>query len=234
MNMIATTMILTLTVVLDPGHGGSNSGAPGRAVGSYEKQVTLAVAKAVRTRLEAAGVKVVMTRDHDEYQTLRARGRVANQAQADCFVSLHANASPDHSRRGAETWVLSRDTADVEARRARSKSPGIGGLVEELRVVEAQRASFQLAHAIQPRLASLRGGSPDRGIRQATYDVLSSVTVPAVLVEVGFLDHAIEGPELLVAAQQERIAAAIADGILAFAEARNSPQKAPLLAKLGH
>src|SRR5579859_1657231 len=94
------------SVVIDPGHGGSNTGAAARMSGRYEKQVTLAIARELKARLEREGVRVVLTRDRDEYLTLRERARRANAARPDCFVSLHANASPDHGRRGVETWVL--------------------------------------------------------------------------------------------------------------------------------
>src|SRR5262245_42503665 len=120
MLMVAGAAQAEPLVVIDPGHGGSNTGAPGRSPGSYEKQVTLAVARVLQNRLEREGVKVVMTRQRDEYLTLRERARRANAARPDCFVSIHTNASPEHARRGAETFVLARETAEVEARRAAS------------------------------------------------------------------------------------------------------------------
>src|SRR5262252_6930071 len=94
------------TVVIDPGHGGSNTGAAARVAGHWEKQVTLAIARLVKARLEREGVHVVLTRDHDEYLTLRERSRRTNAVHADCFVSVHANASPEHGKRGVETFVL--------------------------------------------------------------------------------------------------------------------------------
>src|SRR3954464_10265106 len=79
-------------VVVDAGHGGSNTGAPGLVAGAYEKRVTLAVARALADDLRARGFEVVMTRSSDEYLTLRERVRRANAAEPDCFVSLHTNA----------------------------------------------------------------------------------------------------------------------------------------------
>src|SRR5258706_8319332 len=81
----------SFTVVIDPGHGGSNTGAPARAAGRFEKHVTLAIARALRGRLESEGGRVVMTRDRDEYLTLRERSRRANAAHAHCFPSFHPN-----------------------------------------------------------------------------------------------------------------------------------------------
>src|SRR5690242_10068420 len=86
-------------VVIDPGHGGSNTGAPARVAGGYEKRVTLAVARALAGELRARGFDVVLTRRRDEYLTLRERVRRANAAAPDCFISLHTNASGDGARR---------------------------------------------------------------------------------------------------------------------------------------
>lgn len=221
--MLALTLMLSLTVVIDPGHGGSNTGAPARVAGTYEKQVTLAIARDLAARLRAEGVQVILTRDHDEYLTLRERSRRANALHPDCFVSVHANASPDHSRRGIETYVIARDAGDVDARRAAERAPrdGVTPLFAELAQLDAQARSVALARAIQSHLVASRGpiADEDRGVRQAAYDVLSGVKVPAVLVEVGFIDHPIEGVALTRPEVQERTAQAIADGILEFAGA---------------
>src|SRR5512143_2141392 len=102
------------TVVLDPGHGGSNTGAAGVVEGLYEKRLTLALARAVAERLEAHGVQVSLTRDGDRFVTLRERVRAANLAHADVFVSLHANASPTKAQRGYETYILTPDALNVD------------------------------------------------------------------------------------------------------------------------
>jgi N-acetylmuramoyl-L-alanine amidase len=212
-------------VVIDAGHGGSNTGAPGLVAGEYEKRVTLAVARALAGELRARGLDVVMTRSRDEYLTLRERVRRANAAEPDCFVSLHTNASGDRSRRGVETWVLARDAADVEARRAASRErDDVQALLTELKLLDAARASAQLARSLQSEVVAATGGV-DRGVRQYGYDVLAGVTAPAVLVEMGFLDHPIEGRALVEPAQQHRIAAALASGIARFADSVRFGQK---------
>ncbi|HWD67147.1 MAG TPA: N-acetylmuramoyl-L-alanine amidase, partial [Caulobacteraceae bacterium] len=91
-------------------------------------------------------------------------------------------------------------------------------------LLDAARASAQLARALQSEVVAATGGV-DRGVRQYGYDVLAGVTAPAVLVEMGFLDHPIEGAALLEPAQQRRIAAALASGISRFADEVRSPQK---------
>lgn len=210
-------MLLTLTVVIDPGHGGSNVGAPGRVPGVYEKQVTLAIARALERRLTVEGVRVVMTRTHDRYLTLRERARRANVARPDCFISLHTNATLDHGRRGIETYALAREAAEVAATRVAERAPdAVSGLLDELDMLYAHRRSLALARALQTRLAKARPATADRGVRQAAHDVLDGVQAPAVLVEVGFIDHPIEGRELATPEVQERIAGALADGVLEF------------------
>jgi N-acetylmuramoyl-L-alanine amidase len=226
--MLATaTSMLALVVVLDPGHGGSNTGAPARVAGVSEKQITMAVARQAKRQLEAAGAVVVLTRDRDEYLTLRERVRRANAAGPTCFVSIHANASPEHGRRGVETYVLSREPVEVEARRARIASgdpTGVAGLLAELALVEGHRASLGLARAVHAAVVEERAAVDargervgDRGVRQASYDVLAGVAAPAILVEIGFLDHPVEGAELLRPDTQRRIGEAIAAAILGWA-----------------
>ena len=212
-------------VVIDPGHGGSNTGAPARVAGVYEKRVTLAVARMLAAELRARGVEVVLTRRRDTYLTLHERVRRANAARPDCFVSLHANASGDRARRGIETYVLAREAAEVEARRAASRErDDVQSLLAELRMLDAHRDSARLAHAVQSRLVAATG-DVDRGVRQAGYDVLAGVAAPAVLVEMGFIDHPIEGAALLEPATQRRLAAALAAGIMDFADSVRAPQK---------
>jgi N-acetylmuramoyl-L-alanine amidase len=220
-----SAMASPFRVVIDAGHGGSNTGAPGLVAGAFEKRVTLAVARTLADELRARGLEVVMTRDHDEYLTLRERVRRANAAEPDCFVSLHTNASGDRSRRGVETWVLAHDAAEVEARRAASRErDDLQAMLTELKLLDAARASAQLARVLQAEVVAATG-APDRGVRQYGYDVLAGLTAPAVLVEMGFLDHPIEGAALLEPAQERRIAAALASGIARFADDVRAPQK---------
>ena len=209
-------------VVLDAGHGGSNTGAAGRAPGAWEKQVTLRVARALKQELEQKGVRVVMTREHDRYLTLRERVRRANAARPDCFISIHTNASIEHGRRGPETYVLARETAEVEARRSASRARGVEALLAELAMLDAHRVSVQLAAALQSKLAppGPMHRAADQAVKQADYDVLSGVRAPAVLVEIGFIDHPIEGPLLLRPEIQQHIAEELAQGVVDFLSTR--------------
>lgn len=208
-----------LTVLVDPGHGGSNVGAQSTSAAriTYEKNLTLQIARLVEKRLGVQGVRVILTRGRDRYLTLRQRARLAADVKADLFVSIHANASPQHNQRGIETYLLARESAEVDARRvAARKGEPTAALVAELVRLEAQRASARLAKAVQKRLIESRPAQ-NRGVRQGAYDVLAELSIPAILVEVGFIDHPIEGAELATAATQNQIAAAIAQGVLDYA-----------------
>jgi N-acetylmuramoyl-L-alanine amidase len=202
-------------VVIDPGHGGANRGAAGRG-GLHEKQVTLAVAQRLKRLLVERGFRVVLTRESDRYLTLRDRVRRGNAVEPFAFISLHANASPDHSQRGVETFVLDRAVAEVESRRLARRAGGpVAALLADLRMSHQLRESIRLGRAIQESLVQARGAA-DRGLRQADYDVLSGITAPAVLVEMGFIDHVVEGPLLSQPDVQEQIAEAIVSGLLRF------------------
>lgn len=211
----------TPRVILDPGHGGSNTGAAGIVEGVYEKRLTLALARDVARRLETRGIPVALTRTDDRYITLRERVRLANASGAALLISLHANASPTRAQRGFETWILSSEALEVDARALRSTNDGptrpevdeeTAALLDDLtRGDAAVRAAF-VADRIQKHLATVRPN--DRGIKQGAMDVLMGPTMPAVLVEIGFIDHAAEGAELLRHDVRSAIADALADAIV--------------------
>jgi N-acetylmuramoyl-L-alanine amidase len=225
-------------IVIDPGHGGTNSGAPAAVPGLYEKQVTLALARLLWEELTERGYRVVMTRDRDVYLTLRQRVRLANRLGADLFVSIHTNATTSHTQRGYETFVLPPEALDVQARALRLEDgavrPGIdadtGLLLDDLERGAAQEAAAELAAAVQAQLGAVRGHEGNRGVRQGAMHVLMGATMPAVLIEVGFIDHPVEGRELADPAVRERIAAALANAVadvLPVAESLPGPGDAP-------
>lgn len=207
------------TVVIDPGHGGSNPGA--RGAGLDEKQLTLAISIRVAERLRKRGLEVRLTRTGDRTLTLRQRVAIANQAAADVFVSIHANASLSRARRGFETYLLTSRGVDVDARALRSDTPTprpgvdpeISLVLDDVERGASQWEAADLAARMQRALRERLGASGDRGVRQEAHHVLLGATMPAVLVEVGFLDHPIEGKQLADPQVQDRIADAIADAV---------------------
>jgi N-acetylmuramoyl-L-alanine amidase len=207
-------------VMLDPGHGGSNLGALG-VTGLREKQLSLALANRVADRLRARGIAVQLTRATDRTLTLRQRVAIADRVPADLFDSIHANASPTRTQHGYETYVLTARGIDVDGRALRSDTlttrPGVDPemalILDDVERGASQWEAAELAARMQRALRDRRGGDGDRGVRQDVHHVLLGATMPAVLVEVGFLDHPIEGRQLADPAVQSQIADALSEAI---------------------
>ena len=212
-------------VVIDPGHGGDDVGAQS-PTGVMEKEVTLAVARRLARILESRGRAVRLTRDGDQGRALTDRTALANRLDATVFISLHANASTVASVAGAETYYMSLDGASDEAaaataaleNRAGSSSDGRSPLdliLWDLAQAEVLNESSRLALAVQGRL-NARLGLRDRGVKQAPFVVLTGATMPAILVEVGFLSNPSEAERLTQPESQQQLAEAVAAGIEDF------------------
>jgi len=216
-------------IVIDPGHGGDDIGAQSPD-GLAEKELTLAIARRVARTLESRGHAVRLTRDGDQSRALTDRTALANRLEAPVFVSLHANASTFSSVSGAETYYMSLDsasdeaaaaTADLENRAngsADERSP-LDLILWDLAQAEVLNESAELALAVQGRL-NARLGSRDRGVKQAPFVVLTGATMPAILVEVGFLSNTSEAQKLIQPDYQQQLADAIATGIEDFLRPR--------------
>jgi N-acetylmuramoyl-L-alanine amidase len=218
-------------VVVDAGHGGPDFGMSG-PVGSshpiYEKDITLAVAGKVASALRNRGIQVIMTRTRDTLIALSDRGRIANEAHGDLFVSIHVNAANPNwhdpgAARGFETYFLAeaktedaRRVADMENEAVRFETSSATGkndplsfIMQDMKQNEHLRESSQLAELIQRRLATVHPG-PSRGVKQAGFRVLVTAYMPAVLVEIGFGTNATEARFLDDPAAQRKLAGAIA------------------------
>jgi N-acetylmuramoyl-L-alanine amidase len=212
-------------VVIDPGHGGDDIGAQS-PTGVMEKEVTLAVARRLARILESRGRAVRLTRDGDQGRALTDRTALANRLDSTVFISLHANASTVASVAGAETYYMSLDgasdeaaaaTADLENRAGASsddRSP-LDLILWDLAQAEVLNESSRLALAVQGRL-NARLGLRDRGVKQAPFVVLTGATMPAILVEVGFLSNPSEANRLTQPDSQQQIAESLAAGIEDF------------------
>jgi len=213
-------------VVIDAGHGGHDPGANSRH--ATEKAVVLAVARMLAERLEAAGLEVILTRDHDTFLTLQQRSEFAT-TDKNIFVSIHANSADKSSAEGIETWVFGEplDPALIE-RAIRENGGGAVGeeLTREARRVADQLAfdilreaqfnlSLSLAESVQSHLVSATGAK-DRGVRTNLFYVLRTARIPAILVELGFVSNPDEGSRLSDPRYQAVLADGLADGILAF------------------
>lgn len=202
------------TIVIDPGHGGSEVGAVGPN-GVTEKAVVLDIARRLRDRIvQRLGLDVFLTRDADVDLPLELRTAFANNHRADLFLSIHANAYRGRGVRGAETFFLSDRATDDESRRLAAlendvldlerAAPGDTGLqllLWDMAQTLYLRESGILAEMIQEQL-NILAGTPNRGIKQAPFRVLMGAMMPAVLVEVGFLSNAEE--EALLASPDYR------------------------------
>jgi len=221
------------TVVIDPGHGGDDVGAKGPG-GALEKDVTLAIARKVRSVVaNTLGVQAFLTRDKDQEVALDERAAVANNYKADLFISIHANASRAQGVHGSEVYFLSYQASDDESRRVAaleggevptSASGAAGGgapssdvalILWDMAQAEHLEESSSLASRIQDELAEVTG-SERRGVKQAPFRVLVGAAMPAVLVEVAFISNSEEEKLLVSDAYQSRIAAAVVRGIARY------------------
>jgi len=223
-----STMPPLQIVVLDAGHGGHDPGAIGPS-GLSEKEVVLDVTRRVARMVEESrlGVKVALTRSTDVFVPLRDRTNFANKQRADLFVSIHANAHPRAVSEGVETYFLSSEATDNEARQTAAiengvvqlESPGsrqrtdvLKSILWDLAQSEFQQESSLLAETVQDSMTrSLR--LVNRGVKQAGFYVLGGAAMPAVLVEIGFLTNPKEEKKLATAEYRESVARAILAGL---------------------
>lgn len=217
------------TVVLDPGHGGDETGAQGPG-GTLEKNVTLAIARRLKTLIESRlGLQVFLTREDDRLMSLNERTAFANNQQADAFISIHANASLSASMKGAEVYFLSLSRAhanppaqapDIDATVLPTLSGGMRAidlvLWENAQERHLERSSA-LANFVDQTLRTRVEMSP-RGVQQAPLRVLVGANMPAVLVETGYLSHPQQERQLSSSEGQTHIAEALFDALLRFRE----------------
>ncbi len=187
-------------VVIDPGHGGKDPGVTG-PTGLKEKDLVLDVGLKLRDYLvNRLGIEVAMTRDRDVYVPLEERTAIANQINADLFISIHANGSPNRRVRGIETFVLDFSSNDDERRVASMENAGsqrtIAALEDLLRSIargDYKSESRDLAQVVQTNLhANLSkslNGQRNRGVKQAPFIVLIGSNMPSILTEVGFISN---------------------------------------------
>lgn len=209
-------------IVIDAGHGGKDPGAHGAT--TDEKDLTLAAARALKARLEASGrYRVVMTRDSDVFVPLETRVKIARRADADLFISLHADAGEDPTTHGLSVYTLSEKGAE-RATRVMSKDdwlmkaswPGGGKTVGQILLDLTQRAtknrSAQFAETLLEHVSDETELLP-RSHRDAGYVVLLAPDVPAVLMEMGFVTSPVDEKRMNSADGREQLMDAVGDAI---------------------
>jgi N-acetylmuramoyl-L-alanine amidase len=212
------------TIVIDPGHGGSEEGARG-ASGNLEKDLTLSVARRLKAAIEARlGLRALLTRDGDTAVSLDDRAAFANNNKADLFISLHANASLKKDVRGAEVFYLSPEGYAQAQQAATSTTtlPAFGGGSRDIDLILWEVAQTQ--HLTQSAVLAglveqeLRAHVPMsvHPVQQAPFRVLVGANMPAILVEMGFLTNAEQDQALKSNEFQNTIAQALFDAIVRF------------------
>jgi N-acetylmuramoyl-L-alanine amidase len=206
-------------VVLDPGHGGQDSGA--MCGGILEKDLTLDIAQRVDRLLQAQGVATLLTRIGDSYVSLADRVALANRARGCIFVSVHFNEGNKNISSGVETYYAEHRVAPVR--------PGLAWLpfLQRAATESSNLESQSLAGFVQESVVG-RTQSVNRGTKPQQFFVIANVQAPAILVEGGFLSNKDEIEKLNSGDYRERLAAAITEGILHYREVMK--QRQPTLA----
>jgi N-acetylmuramoyl-L-alanine amidase len=229
-------------IAIDPGHGGYDTGTAGHH-GLLEKDLCLDVALRLGQLIQQnlPGTEVVYTRTDDRHVSLEERTAIANDANADLFISVHANSSDFHYIRGAETFYLSladsSEARDLASRENASSESSLHELPDLLRkiartdkMVESRRLASLIQQSLATQLQSISRQESDRGVKHAPFLVLTGANMPAVLSEISFVSNAADERLLLDPSQhqRERIAEALFEGISTYLSRTPATTKADL------
>ena len=221
-------------IVIDPGHGGHDTGTIGPH-GLLEKDLCLDVAlrlgKLIQQKLP--GAEVVYTREDDTFVPLEERTRIANDAKADLFVSIHANSSHDVSTRGVETYYLnfstSGDSMEVAARENALSQESLHDLQDLIKKIarndkieESRELAGDVQQSLSHRLQSVSPSEHDRGVKKAPFVVLIGADMPSVLSEISFVSNPADEKLLKKTDQRQRIADGLYRGIASYLQSLNS------------
>jgi len=221
-------------IVIDPGHGGHDTGTIG-PTGLMEKDLCLDVAvrlgKIIQQRL--AGAEVVFTRTDDTFIPLEERTRIANEARADLFISIHANSSRDHGARGIETYYLnlkgSPDAMEVAARENATAQESVHDLEDMVKKIarsekidESREFAADIQESLSKRIQKASRTVKDRGVRKAPFVVLIGADMPSVLTEISFLSNPADEQLLKKPEHRQRVAEGLYQGVASYLQSLNS------------
>jgi N-acetylmuramoyl-L-alanine amidase len=214
-------------IVIDAGHGGHDSGTLG-ADGIEEKDVVLDVALRVGQLLhDRLGAEIIYTRSDDTFIPLETRTAIANKAQADLFLSIHANSSPDPTARGVETYYLN-FTSDPTALDVAARENAVSGqsvhqlsdLVKKIalkdKIEESREFAADVEGSLYAGLAKGNAGLKDRGVKKAPFVVLIGANMPSILAEISFVTNPRDAAELRQPAYRERVAESLFAGVAKY------------------
>jgi N-acetylmuramoyl-L-alanine amidase len=226
----------TITVVIDPGHGGKDPGAHG-ARGGQEKNVVLAISKRLKTYIDRqSGMRAVLTRDGDYFIGLRERLNIARKQKADIFIAIHADAFTNPYSHGASVYALSERGASSEAARwlaerenyselggvkLNDKSQMLRSVLIDLSQTATISSSLQLGSRVLTQFRQFTSLHNSK-VEQARFVVLKSPDTPSLLIETGFISNAAEESNLHNAGYQDRLAQAITQGLVQHFNASRS------------
>jgi N-acetylmuramoyl-L-alanine amidase len=229
-------------IVIDPGHGGHDTGTIGPD-GLLEKDLVLDVGRRLGKLLETRmGAEVVYTRKDDTFIPLETRTAIANREQSDLFVSIHANSSHDSSARGVETYYLNftsnADAMEVAARENAVSEKSIhelGDLVKKITLKEKIEESREFAGDVQQSLhsglAAKGSGIKDRGVKKAPFIVLIGANMPSILAEISFVSNPTDERKLRTPEYRQRIAESLYRGIQKYVSGLSGVKVASKIAK---
>ncbi|MGC2186360.1 MAG: N-acetylmuramoyl-L-alanine amidase [Terriglobales bacterium] len=219
------THVPKFRLVLDAGHGGWDLGTVGRK-GLLEKDVVLDVVRRLGKLVESRlGAEVIYTRQDDTYLPLEKRTEIANLAQADLFVSVHANSSDDSSARGSETYYtntyssVKARTSDADAEGAAAENVNWNNVDIREKVQKSRRFAVAVQQALYHVLATQIPDIRNRGVKKASYVVLTGTSMPAILAEVSFVSSPADEAKLKSSSYRQKIAEGLYKGIAQYAAA---------------
>ncbi len=220
-------------VVIDAGHGGHDTGTIGPG-GYTEKELVLDVAIRLKALIESEmGSEVVMTRSDDNFVPLETRTQIANQQQADLFISIHANSSRVRSVHGVETYYLnltsSREALETASRENAASERSIHemqDLVKKIMLRDKVDESRELAQHIEKALAARKGSGVDRGVKQAPFVVLIGANMPSILAEVCFISNPQDEKNVKTGDIRQAIAESLFKGVRSYAESLSGTKTA--------
>jgi len=212
-------------IVIDPGHGGRDYGAPGYLKGVHEKDVVLSISKHLATKLRKhLGVEVILTRTADQYLTLEERTALANTHNADLFISVHTNSHRDRRAYGVETYFLNLATDNeaimVAAMENATSEKNISDLqtilldlMQNVKINESSRLAVHVQDAMHRSLKKKYSRIKNKGVKQAPFYVLLGAQMPAILIETSFISNRRECKRLTDPAYQNALVLGIVRGI---------------------
>jgi N-acetylmuramoyl-L-alanine amidase len=194
-------------IILDPGHGGKDTGTTNDALKANEKSNTLDVALRLAAILRQRGYEVTLTRSDDNYVELTDRTDIANKAKGDLYISIHFNNAPQKSVTGIETWILpppGQPPSNISAVRESDKVALPGNRFDLWNTI--------LAYSVE-RSATRELDATNRGVKREHLVVLKALNMPGMLIECGFLSSPVEAVKILTPDYRQKIATSIADGV---------------------